>query len=88
MQEATLPPQYLDRTELVSSSDHQPCQRNRMLTSSSLQSAMAKGVFMKRRGPGDSPSADREPALDIILRTAIEVAEGMACMHEHEILHC
>ena len=59
-----------------------------MLIWYSLQSAMAKGVFMKRRGPGDSPSTSREPALGIILRTAIEVAEGMACMHEHEILHC
>ena len=59
-----------------------------MLTLNPLQSAMAKGVFMKRRGPGDSPSTSREPALDIILRTAIEIAEGMACMHEHDILHC
>ncbi len=49
---------------------------------------MARGVFLKQRGPSDSCNKHTEPALDIILRTALEVAEGMAYMHAHDILHC
>ena len=63
-------------------------QKKRMLTRTCLQSAMAKGVFLKQHGPGNSLVTCREPALDIIVRTAIMIAEGMAYMHERDILHC
>ena len=49
---------------------------------------MAKGVFLKQRGPNDDVNLQRDPALDIVVHTALEVAQGMAYMHSQEILHC
>ena len=53
-----------------------------------MQGAIAKGVFLKPRRPGDSLDLQRKPALDIILRTALEIAVGMAYMHQQDVLHC
>ena len=49
---------------------------------------MARAVFLKQRGPGDSYNKHTGLALDIILHTALEVAEGMAYMHARGILQC
>lgn len=53
-----------------------------------LQSAMAKGVFLKQRRPDDDVTLHRETALDIVLHTALEIVQGMAYMHSQEVLHC
>ncbi|CAL5225785.1 g8560 [Coccomyxa viridis] len=53
-----------------------------------LESAMAKGVFLKQRRPDSDVTLRREPALDIVLHTALEIVQGMAYMHSQEVLHC